>query len=344
MSVPFTTEEKKVQKADTRAAESNVTGMDPLRFMRLTLIALASVIILSCGFHILVDVYGLFRPVAGRVINVYHHERISKYLLMHRYIPANYNAMIIGTSLSDNLDVSTYNAAGHPLRFYNASLMGANISEVRKLALKGIEGGIRNMVFCVSPYQFKDTGAKEVELDSRLYFGALGSKSLYETYLVAALREVQWMPGKYPRRHITGDGVNHFNQRFHAADVAERIALVEAAHRGKPFDISDEAVEEFRALITAFRREQVNYLVYFHPVPDILYDAQNESYARFEQLIKVIVSDDSRMLDFNGPSWRSFTSDYSHYIDNGHLSEKGGAVVLDSVMQYFDKTNSSLSD
>ena len=59
-------------------------------------VTLVVLVFVSATLHIALDIYGLFRPVAGREIRIYHEERISKYLLMQRYVPANYNGLIIG--------------------------------------------------------------------------------------------------------------------------------------------------------------------------------------------------------------------------------------------------------
>lgn len=307
----------------------------PRQFLIRSGVAFLIVALVSVAIHVGVDLYGLFRPVKDREVKIYHEERISKYLLMHEYVPANFNGLIMGTSLSDNLDISAYNRSQKEHRFYNASMMGANISEVRRVALKGMEGGIRDVIFCVSPYQFKNSGAKEVELDDKLYFGALGSWNLYETYAVALIRMSGLMPHKYPAQHINADGVNNFTARYRADDVAERIRQVADAHRGEPFVIDPHAWSEFKALLTAFRRREIRFMIYFHPVPQEVYDAQSEAYREFETKVKAAVGDDRLILDLNEDSWDPFVNDYSNYIDNGHLSEKGQATVTVSIMERF---------
>lgn len=305
------------------------------QFLIRTVVALGILIIVSVALHITFDIYGLFRPVTGRKIQIYHEERISKYLLMQRYVPANYNGLVIGTSLSDNLDITTANEKHKKLRFYNGSMMGANISEVRKVAETGMTKGIRNMIFCVSPYQFKNTGAKEVQLDSKLYYGALGSWNLYETYGIALIRLFELAPQKFPKQHINADGVNNFTERYRAADVRERIRQVADVHRGRDFGIEPEALAEFRLLIDGLKKSGVNLLVYFHPVPEELYIAQSDAYRQFEGIVRDIVGNDKIILDMNESSWKTFTNDYSNYIDNGHLSQQGQAKVTVSIMEAF---------
>jgi hypothetical protein len=307
------------------------------KFLFVTIIGLVSLIALTLAVHVSVDIYGLFLPAKGRTIKVYHDERIAKYLLMHHYVPENYNGLLIGTSLSDNLNVSTYNERENKFHFYNGSIMGANISEVKTLAEKAIDGGIRNVIFCVSPYQFKNTGAKEIELNNKLYYGAFGSWNLYETYAVALIRKYNLMPQKFPTEHINGDGVNNFTARYRAIDVSERIRQVADVHRGKDFPMDSIAVAEFKTLIKNFRKQDIHFLIYFHPVPKDLYRAQEAGYAKFEKIVRDAVSDQAKIIDLNDGRWDSFTQDNSNYIDNGHLSEQGQESVVKEVMGAFER-------
>jgi len=214
-------------------------------------------------------------------------------------------------------------------------MMGANISEVKTVTEKAIAGGIRNIVFCVSPYQFKNTGAKEVELNNKLYYGALGSWNLYETYGVAFIRHFNLMPQKFPKEHISVDGVNNFTSRYRAVDVAERIRQVADIHRGKDFVMDSLAVAEFKTLIENFKRQDIHFLIYFHPVPEELYEAQYDAYHEFEEMVHAVVGDHSKMIDFNDGSWNWFTQDNTYYIDNGHLSEQGAERITFAVMRAF---------
>jgi hypothetical protein len=308
-------------------------------FLKATVWGTLGLLFLSVALHGLIDIYGLFLPVKGKKLPVYHQERISKYLLAHHYIPENYNTIILGTSLSDNLDITSHNEKFGPYRIYNASIMGGNISEIRSVAGKAIQGGIRNVIFCFSPYQLKNSGAKEVELDVKLQLGAMGSKNLYETYAVAIIRWSGLMPKKFPKQQINEHGVNHFASQFRVEDVKERIFRVAQIHRGKPLVIDPSALQELKEVIQLLKDNKVNFLGYFHPFPKEIFECQKEEHLKFQRMIRGLIHDDRRMLDFNDPSFSQFTSDYNNYIDNGHLSEVGEFFVREHLLQKFENLN-----
>src|SRR5687768_4922851 len=75
-------------------------AMTASRFLKRT--SIISTLAIACIVlaNMTIDIYGLFLPVKGKALPVYNNERLSKYLLSYRYIPQNFEAAIIGTSLS----------------------------------------------------------------------------------------------------------------------------------------------------------------------------------------------------------------------------------------------------
>jgi lysophospholipase L1-like esterase len=69
-------------------------------------------------------------------------------------------------------------------------------------------------------------------------------------------------------------------------------------------------------------------MIYFHPVPQELYESQEAEYERFRLLVTSIAPADARTINFNGSGYDWFRKDYSNYIDNGHLSEKGQSIIM----------------
>lgn len=308
------------------------TQCGPWKASRYLLVVLACVLLgggITVAVHVSLDIFGLFRASRGRAIKVYHNERISKYLLSYRYIPENFNTVVLGTSLSDNLDVTPYNTDTSGYRIYNASMMGANITEISAIAHQLTRGGIRTVIFCISPYQLKNTGSKEVMLNEKLYWGALGSKNLYETYVVALAQQAK--VGSFPQ--INAYGVNFFTSRYRVRDVRKQIEWVASAQRNKPIQIDSAAVAEFSALIAHFRKHNVRLIGYFHPIPKTLHDSKAAEHAAFQSMVREIFDDDGSLIDFNSSTYREFTANDMHYIDNGHLSETGQAFVMKALFE-----------
>src|ERR1700759_2893468 len=83
----------------------------------------------AIALNISIDVYGLYRNTKGRHLVDYGDNRISKYLLSEHYVPENFDAILIGPSISANWDTHGI----HTLRTYNESLNGSNFYEQERL-------------------------------------------------------------------------------------------------------------------------------------------------------------------------------------------------------------------
>ena len=74
-------------------------------------LVLFSVILISVTASLItanyfIDYYGLFRDVEEKKLIPYDNFRLAKYLYSYNYIPVNYDGILIGTSVSMNLDSS----------------------------------------------------------------------------------------------------------------------------------------------------------------------------------------------------------------------------------------------
>lgn len=285
------------------------------------------------GINLYLDIYGLFRSVEGRNIPVYHTERISKYLLTYKYIPQNFNTVVLGTSLSDNLDFSAVNDSSAGFKIYNASIMGANISELTPLAVNLLKHGVRRYVVCLSPYLTKNSGAKEVSLDKKLYYGALGSKNLYETYAIGLIRHFNLLPQKFPKNQISQNGANDYAKLFAVGDVRKRINR-EVMENNDPIYIDSNALQSLHSLITMFRKNDAEVLFYFHPVPYDVFISREKQFLNFQRTIRDILGNENEILEFNSREFKNFTQDDLNYIDHAHLSKKGQSIISDTLLSH----------
>jgi hypothetical protein len=306
-------------------------SMSGKRFILSVLAGVSGLLLLIVGINWYLDIYGLFRPVQNRKLPIYHAERISKYLLSYNYIPQNFQIVLLGTSLSDNLDFSLHNDTTSGQKIYNASMMGANITEIRPVVSNLLKGGVRHFVICVSPYLTKNYGAKEVEFDDKLYYGALGSKNLYETYVVGAIRHFSLMPSKFPKNQIDANGVNDYGSFFEVSDVKKRV-IRELQENTDAIKIDSAALIAFASMINELRDKQVRPLVYFHPVPYAIFKKKEKDFEHFQQVMRAIIQDDQSVINLNSENFRSFTSDFTNYIDHAHLSKKGQARIVDTLL------------
>jgi hypothetical protein len=310
---------------------------EAIRFLGWSAFASLIILLATVGINIYIDLYGLFRSVEGRQIVVHNNERISKYLLSRRYIPQNFNALIVGPSLSDNLNVTLFNEKSTHLKIYNGSIMGANISELKPIVENAILGKVTKVVFCLNPYLFGESENKEVKFDDRLYYGAVGSIDLYQTYLVAVIRHFNMLPNKFPKNQIDYSGVNNYEFSFKQADIRAKIDEELKLHKDEDLKMDSIALDQFKDLVTVLKNAGVEVYGYFHPLPYEIYENNRKKYEDFKHHMKSILKDDTKLVDFNELEYYELTHDYDHFIDHGHLSVKGQQRVLGVILPLISK-------
>ena len=103
--------------------------MQPRKWLVMTssIVLITSLVIIASNR--VVDIYGLYQPTRGRGLPAFGDPRIAKYLLSTHYVPENFNAVLAGSSMSANWDLT----AVQRLRIYNESLDAGNIVEEKAL-------------------------------------------------------------------------------------------------------------------------------------------------------------------------------------------------------------------
>src|SRR5947199_10640983 len=99
--------------------------MSSSRWLTVTVATALAACIAAAGANCALDIYGLFRNPAGRELPVYGNERVAKYLMGQRYVRANFDGVLIGSSVSANWEVGTMQSA----RLFNESVNGGNMVE-----------------------------------------------------------------------------------------------------------------------------------------------------------------------------------------------------------------------
>lgn len=278
-----------------------------------------------------IDMYGLFRPVKGRSIRIYSDERTSKYLLAHRYVPENFEGYILGPSLSANIDPKQIDR----YKIYNLSMMGANITEQKTVVEKAMEDRTpRFVVLCLHPYLTHDHGMKTGMITPKEYYGALGSFSLYKAYALRIIRTYNLLPNKYPANQFNDYGFNDYEVLLH--DVPAREKIEEQLHLENAIDASVDSVAwiEFNELINHFVKDDVKIVAYFHPLPRPLFEKYEGPLMGYQHKVaEALKGKVDTLIDFNEESFAFFSSDFSNYIDHGHLSEKGQHYLFSEILK-----------
>lgn len=278
------------------------------------------------GLNYFRDDFGLFRHVENRKIRIYTSERVSKYLLSLRYIPANYDGVIVGPSLSDELDPAKI----HGYRIYNLSIAGGNISQIRLCTENVIRNGSpKLLIICLDPYLTRETGLNDRRLNPRMYWSVLGSTFSFQYFWDRF--EKTWS------KKIDGfaDSWNgkrdlakiNMNKNLDPEKAIKDFARV--VERGKPdLTVSNEVLAEFRALLEKARSSNVQVVAFFYPQPYLVFKAEEVQYRGFQEQVRTLFSRNDTVYDFNGDEYLAFRQDYTNYSDHGHLSVKGADFIV----------------
>lgn len=276
--------------------------------------------------NVYIDIYGLFLGRGER--KVYTNERTSKYLLSFRYIPENYDGFIIGPSLSDNLNPVAIKSH----RVYNASIMGANISDLHHLINNMIDrGNMKLAIICLDPYLTKDFGPKAATINDKEYFGALGSINLLRTYAMYIVRRNHLMTSKLASEMSDENGWTNFELERGPLDPQAAIAKKVELKQHEDTHIDERALNELKEVLQQLREKNIKVVAYFSPVPRPIYEIGRDDYREFETRMSSLFNENDVLFNLNDEQYSPITSDYRTYIDHGHLSAAGQAFVLQEI-------------
>ncbi len=293
--------------------------------MALAVIGLLLIVLVTGSlneFGLMGDATGLEREPISR-----DWERWAKYLYTYNYIPANFEGLILGPSLADNLNPALLENR----RIYNASINGGNFTELRLLVENVIEHNqkVKYLIICLDPYLTKDSGRKTGFLSQRDYWSALGSVDLYRYYYDKIRNQ-----NKGSRSYYNKYGHYDFNRYKDRQDVEKAInaALNKNRRWGTDqFRVEEQARRDLKAIVNLAHQNDIAVFAYYYPRPYEIYDQNREFYEEFHQSLDPIFNDSDYVWDFNTPEYESFTRDHSNYCDHCHLSRQGAEWMIKEI-------------
>jgi hypothetical protein len=267
-------------------------------------------------FNVCMNEYGLFGNVEGKSIKIYGDERTSKYLLSLNYIPVNFDGLLIGSSVSDNIDSKKLTH----YKVYNASVNGATVAELKILVDNVLaKGELKCVVVSLYPIL---TGSNEKQTSRMVpseYWGSLGSISTLDFYR---------------RKILVSRGViyDYFNDYGHynynlRKEGRDSMSLIRQKATGmkidEPIAINDEACAELDTLLKTLRARGTKIFAFYHPVPLDCFVLYEKSYRSYQKKISAFFDSTDILWDYNTEEFLDFRKDYSNYCDEIHLSRKG---------------------
>ena len=271
------------------------------------------------GFNIAVDPYGLYRDPRERRLPAYGDPRVAKYLLSERYVPGNFNAILVGSSLSAN-----WNMAGvEKLRVYNQSLDGGNIAEGKALVDAALSRpGISVAALIVHPYCTHSHDFQTVSLQPSLAFSALGSQTLLAAYVDMLQERLH-----RPREVVDYDGTEHF---LHPPTRLNPI-MRQMFRPGAAFEVDPIALTAFRDLVAELRAHHVQIVFIVPPISEDLFRAQQTAFRDYARLIEANVGPEDLLIDFTSAEFADFRSTRENFGDGVHFVASAAAVIVSHI-------------
>lgn len=281
----------------------------------------ATLVAVVAGFAALnysIDFYGLFHPERHAPVRLYSNERTGKYLLGLGYIPHNFGAILIGSSISENWPIT--DVAGLPV--YNISLSGGNATEERLILDNVLRSGHPSLaIVCIHPYITASHGRKSAYMNPGDYWGALGSIPLLREYAGAAVAARHGTPPLADEH-----GVNHFEA---TGEPDPRVAALRerATPAGpiRPLEVDEIAVREYADMLAALRARGTRIVGFIPPIYGERLRVQAGDYARYYALMRALFVAGEPVYDFNAPEYARLTEASETFYDGAHLSAPAAA-------------------
>lgn len=294
----------------------------------LLLAALACAGVAAINWHI--NFYGVFGDVRGENRTVVASERQTKYLYSFNYIPANFDALLVGSSIASNFDT----ALVHGVRMYNAAISGGNITEEKLIAENAlVRGHFRLVVLCVNPYLIQTHGRKAGGMDPRDMWGAIGSTDLVSSYVGALAIRLGWIHGRFTPEGMQDIEAWQRQAKHWDGEGNGKVAPKQVAPANHALMLDTTALDELSKLAQLARAQGATVVWLFAPVYLPIYRERRSGYAKFENAIHSLSEPDDLTVDMNDGSFDALTSQATAFLDGVHLSNKGALDVVHALNQ-----------
>ena len=280
-------------------------------WIRLTLGTAILVAALAIAVGYAIDPYGLFRDPSGRKLCVYFEERKAKFFMSKRYVPANFDSLLLGPSSSDNWDMSSL--AG--VRIFNESLSGGNASEARILVNQAAQRKHFKLAVLVLAPIMTHNHDVDAQLEDVNPFEAIVS-------IHAFVHEVDYL--RLATHHDLG--------KVAAAPNGQYQFIFPRHFDGPPmgpddFAIDPVALKEYRNLVQMFRNQGTTVIYLLPPIYEPYYQAYKSGFDDYARRILAELPP-APVVDFQSPQYTAFRSNTDNFLDWYHLEPVGAAKAV----------------
>ncbi len=262
------------------------------RWISLTSAAIATVVACTVAFCYWTDCYGLLRDPRGRKLSIYCADRKAKFLLSKRYVPANFDGLILGPSSSSNWDLS--NLPG--VRLYNESVLGANAAEESRIAEQALGKGRIRIAICILTPKMTSSHAMNDGLDTVTSREALGSIHVFINNAATGLLAMHVRIGK---NQAPPNGARPIQDTGRAATVLFANSY---------YAIDPVALGNYRNVVVSLQRQGASIVYVVPPMYEPCFELNRAGLAAY---LGLMIRDmpSAPILDFTSPAYAALRSD-----------------------------------
>jgi hypothetical protein len=281
------------------------------RWLTYSVLAVVAVAGTGAGLNYRINAFGVFGDVRGKTYRSYLNEdREAKYLYSFNYIPANFDGVLVGSSISGNWDTRKIRSA----KTYNLSIDGANITEEKILAENVfVRRRMRLVLFCVYPHMVSNHGKKTAYMQPGDYWGALGSTQLLREYMNRIL-------ARMGRRKAVDDEFGVADYSALEQNVDPQKADYRLSNR-EELVLDETAVAEYAELLDEARADGARIVAFIPPHYSGVWNGPD--YAGFVARMKTLFRSDEKIVDFNEDKYEQFRNTRDNFYDGVHITGKG---------------------
>ena len=281
--------------------------MSPQKWVLTTLAVVVGTSGLAISLNLALDIYGIFRDTHRRHLVVYGDARVAKYLLSTKYVPENFNAVLVGTSVSANWEVSRLG----PLHVYNESLNGGNIVEEKAIVDRALQRpGIAIAFMVVQPYLTRSHDFSTVRISPDLVYSAVGSENLWNAY-----EDILRIRLLGHHREFDAAGTENFQIFRHDLNPD----LTDMLRPGTDFSVDPTALAAYREVVAELRAHHAQLVFIVPPIYQDLLDRKRGAFEKYSQLILSETGGMDPWIDFNSARYAALRQNRENFGDGVHL-------------------------
>jgi hypothetical protein len=263
-----------------------------------------------------IDIYGIFRSAKGRRLVVYGDERIAKYLLSEKYVPENFDSLLIGSSVSAN-----WNPQGiDGFRVYNESIEGGNILEEKVIADQALTSShIRLAILIVHPYLTYSHEFGTVHLTPRENLAALGSESLLDAYKSAARVKLH-----LEKQQFDQFGTDDFGE------IPQKMNphMQKLMAPGTEFSIDETAMKSYSDLVNELHALNIRIVYVIPPLSQSVFSLKPNAFANYTRAALANKLEHDQVIDFTSDEFVDFRRNAGNFKDGVHLTNEAAQQVV----------------